>query len=303
MTHQLFAAQWLVRCALVATGLLLADRIATAWIGLNLQQLAATTRDGNLITLNRYLQEPTPDIVLVGSSLTWRLKEQYFSLPKVRNLALAGGSPITGLTIVANQRNLPKVIFIETNVLSRAVDLALVEKFSGSSGSTTLFLPPIRTAVAAYENWKHEPIRHAQTRAALEALLRQPPSDFDNRVYLDRALQQMNAEDPTNAVRRNVEKLKQIRDDISQRGSRVFLIEVPFSAPIEGSRSVRATRRIVHEAFPNPDQWLRIDPPVAELRWLDGVHLDERSALIVVQSIERALAGHVGDQIGDRDAK
>jgi hypothetical protein len=287
----------------MATGLLLADRVATAWIGINLQQLAATTRDGSLITLNRYLQEPTPDIVLVGSSLTWRLKEQYFSLPKVRNLALAGGSPITGLTIIANQRNLPKVIIIETNVLSRAVDLALVEKFSGSSGSTPLFLPPIRTAVAAYESWNHEPIRHTQTRAALEALLRQPPSDFDNRVYLDRAVQQMNAEDSTNAVRSNVEKLKQLRGDIWQRGSRVFLIEVPFSAPIEDSRSVRTTRRIVHEAFPNPDQWLRIDPPLAELRWLDGVHLDERSALIVVQSIERALAGHLGDQIGDRASK
>jgi len=291
MTHQLFAPQWLVRCALVATGLLLADRVATAWIGLNLQQPAATTRDESLIILNRYLQEPTPDIVLVGSSLTWRLKEQYFSLPKVRNLALAGGSPITGLTVIANQRNLPKVILIETNVLSRAVDLSLVEKFSGSSGSTPLFVPPIRTAVAAYESWNHEPIRHAQMRAALEALVRQPPSDFDNRAYLNRALQQMNAEDPTNAVRSNVEKLKQLREDVRQRGSRVFLIEVPLSAPIEGSRSFRTTRRIVHEAFPNPDQWLRIDPPLAELRWLDGVHLDERSALIVVQSIERALVG------------
>jgi hypothetical protein len=155
-------------------------------------------------------------------------------------------------------------------------------------------LPPIRTAVAAYESWNHKPISHAQARAALEALLRQPPSDFDNRVYLDRALQQMNADDPTNAVRSNVEKLKQLRDDIRRRGSRVFLIEVPFSAPIEGSRSVLTTRRIVHEAFPNPDQWLRIDPPLAELRWADGVHLDERSALIVVQSIERALATHLG---------
>jgi hypothetical protein len=283
--------------------LLLADRVATAWIGSNLQQLAATTRDGSLITLNRYLQEPTPDIALVGSSLTWRLKEEYFTVPKLRNLALAGGSPITGLTIVANQRDLPRVIIIETNVLSRAVDLALVKKFSGSGGSKPLFLPPIRTAVAVYESWNHKPIHHAQARAVLEALLKQPPSDFDNRVYLDRALQQANSEEPTDAVRSNVEKLKQLRDDIRRRGSRVFLIEVPFSAPIEGSRSVLTTRRIVHEAFPNPDQWLRIDPPLAELRWLDGVHLDERSALIVVQSIERALAGHLGDQIGDRAPK
>jgi hypothetical protein len=278
----------------MATGLLLADRVATAWIGSNLQQPATTTRDGSLITLNRYVEEPTPDIVLVGSSLTWRLKEEYFSLPKVRNLALAGGSPVTGLTIIANQRNLPKIILIETNVLSRAVDPALVEKFSGSSGRAPLFLRPIRTAVAAYESWNHASIHHTQAHAALEALLRQPPRDFDNRAYADRALQAMNAEDPTNAVRSNVEKLKQLIEHIRQRGSRVFLIEVPFFAPIEGSRSAGTSRRIVHEAFPNPDQWLRIDPPLVELRWADGVHLDERSALIVVQSIERALATHLG---------
>ena len=36
--------------------------------------------------------------------------------------------------------------------------------------------------------------------------------------------------------------------------------------------------------------WLSIDVPPAELRWRDGVHLDERSALIVARAIEQALA-------------
>ncbi len=62
---------------------------------------ATTTRDGTLITLSRYLREPVPDIVLTGSSITFRLKEEYFATSRVRNLALAGGSPVTGLEIVA----------------------------------------------------------------------------------------------------------------------------------------------------------------------------------------------------------
>ena len=47
----------------------------------------------------------------------------------------------------------------------------------------------------------------------------------------------------------------------------------------------------VRDAFPDRAAWLSIDAPPAELRWADGVHLDERSALIVARAIEKALAG------------
>jgi hypothetical protein len=42
--------------------------------------------------------------------------------------------------------------------------------------------------------------------------------------------------------------------------------------------------------FPDPRRWLRIDVNRNELRWADGVHLDERSAVIVTQAMERELA-------------
>jgi hypothetical protein len=51
----------------------------------------------------------------------------------------------------------------------------------------------------------------------------------------------------------------------------------------------------VQEAFPDRTVWLPINAPLSELRWADGVHLDERSALIVVRAIEKALAAR-----GDR---
>src|SRR5215813_9050074 len=100
------ALSWMAKCSV---GALLACRVAASLLGGGLEMPATPTGDGSLYTLNRYFLGPTPDIVLVGSSLTFRLSEAYFNSPNVRNLALAGGSPLTGLAIVANQPHPPKI--------------------------------------------------------------------------------------------------------------------------------------------------------------------------------------------------
>jgi hypothetical protein len=287
---QMAAVQWLVKCGLTASAILLACGIATARFGHGLQLPSTTTRDGSLITLNRYVEEPIPDVVLVGSSLTFRLTEDYFATTKLRNLGLAGGSPVTGLEIVANQPRLPRVVLVETNVLSRGADAALVHRYSRRGNAEPLFFRPIRTAVAFYENWLHAPLTHAQASAAHVRLLKQPPSNFDNHVYAERAVQQSNTEDPTVATQMNVQMIEQLILALEQRGARVLLFELPLSDELEDARSAKITREIVHARFPDSDRWLPIDASRGELRWADGVHLDERSAFIVVQSIEKAIS-------------
>ena len=288
------AVHWFAKCGFSAGLLLLACGVATAWLGNGLQLPSTTTRDGTLITLNRYVREPIPDVVLVGSSLTFRLREEYFTTPRVRNLALAGGSPVTGLEIVANQAHLPEIILIEANVLSRSTDDALVAKYSRADHVQPLFFRPIRTAVAAYENRLHAPLSHAQISGSLHRLLERPPSELDNRIYVDRALEQWNAEDPTVAVEANVKRIKQLIPEIERKGSRVLLLELPCSAQLEGSQFAKVTREIVHTAFPDRGQWLHIEYARKQLRWADGVHLDERSAVIVAQSIDTALSSSRG---------
>jgi hypothetical protein len=283
------AVRWLVKCGAGAVVALIACGFATAHFGSGLQMPATTARDGTLITLGRFLREPVPDIVLVGSSLTFRLKEEYFATPKLRNLALAGGSPVTGLEIVANQPRLPAVILVEANVLSRTTDTALVERYSRGD-TEPLFFRPIRAAVAAYEQRLHAPLTHEQVAVNLRKLVEQPPSDFDSRIYADRALQQFNAEDPTDAVRANAKRIEELIRKVEQRGARVLLFELPYSEPIGSSRAAKITWEIIHAGFSDPHRWLRIDANRSELRWADGVHLDERSAVIVTQAMERALA-------------
>ena len=283
------AIGWLVKCGAGAAIVLIACGFATARFGGGLQMPATTTRDGTLITLSRYLREPVPDTVLVGSSITFRLREEYFTTRGLRNLALGGGSPVTGLEIVANQPRLPAAILVEANVLARRPDAALVERYSRGT-TEPLFFRPVRAAVAAYEQRLRPPLTHEQVALDLRRLVGQPPSDFDNRIYVDRAQQQFNAEDPTYVAQLNAKRIEELIRIVEQRGARVFLFELPYAEPIEGSRSAAATREIIHAAFPDSNRWLSIELNRSELRWADGVHLDERSAVIAAGAMERTLA-------------
>jgi len=279
--------RWFAKCAFSALVLLFACGMATAWFGHGLQLPSNTTGDGTTIALNRYTQEPVPAVVLVGSSLTFRLSEEYFATPSVRNLAIAGGSPVTGLEIVANSPRLPKIILVEANVLSRSIDAALVERYSRSGAAEPLFFRPVKTAIAGYEGWLH-------ASSNLSRLLAEPPSDFDNRIYVDRALQQFNDDDPTVAVRVNVARIEQLMRSVEQRGAQLLLFELPYLAPLEESRFAKITSEIVHAKFSDPDRWLRINFDRKELRWGDGVHLDARSSLIIARSMDKALSSLLG---------
>ncbi len=97
---------------------LIACGFATARFGSGLQMPATTTRDGTLITLSRYLREPVPDIVLVGSSITWRLKEEYFATPdstKFGACRAARRSPVW--RSLPTSRAFRRIVLVEANVL------------------------------------------------------------------------------------------------------------------------------------------------------------------------------------------
>ncbi|WJR76334.1 hypothetical protein [Bradyrhizobium sp. NP1] len=279
---------WLCKCAITALALLLACGVATALVGSRLQMPATTTRDGTLATLNRYVEALTPDIVLAGSSMTFRLREEYFASPSLRNVALSGGSPITGLEVVLSQPRVPRLILVETNVISRDADEALAARYAHGRSLEPRFIRPIRAAVAAYENWRHASPTHAQVVAEMDRLLKAPPSDFDSRLYLERMLASFD-QDPATAAQANADRLLDLAGQARRRGARVLLFELPYPARLETTRWVEVTRNVVHARFPDPAQWLPIDVDTAQLRWLDGIHLDDRSAMLVSRSIERAV--------------
>ncbi|WP_036053349.1 hypothetical protein [Bradyrhizobium sp. URHD0069] len=278
------ASSWFVKCgAAIALPLLVYAAIAAA--GPKAPPLP-TGRDGALEVLDRYSQGPVPDIVLVGSSITTRLKEEYFDAPNLKTLGLAGGSSITGLKVLIGRERLPKIVLIEMNMLERGEDPALVQRFTANTST----LPyPIRAAVAFYERWLHAPPDRHQADSMVAALLQARPSDFDNRVYLDRAMREWSVPASTADMTRNAATLVRLVKQIEARGSLVYFYSLPYAEALQGSDYARATANIAHATFTNELQWLRLELPIHELRWADGVHLDERSAIVVAKELQKQL--------------
>ena len=122
-------AVWFVKfgitCAILLTCCWAAPRVIR-----NIPQFPPTTTDEQKVEiLERYFQLPVLDIVVVGSSLAFRLKEQFFERGNVRNAAIPGGSPLTGLGVIEASAALrPRVIAVETNVLDRGIDVGATSK-------------------------------------------------------------------------------------------------------------------------------------------------------------------------------
>jgi len=174
-------------------------------------------------------------------------------------------------------------------VLSRTVDEALVERYAAGASAGPQFLRPIRALVATAENLAHAPESRAKLGAELDRLLAQPPSSFDNSVYLARVLREQD-EDPSEMVRANIARIKELIAMVELRGARVLLFELPEPPEVERARAVSITHAMVHTAFGDDARWLHVDAPREQLRWADAFHLDERSAVIFARAMERALA-------------
>ena len=281
------SARWLVKCAAAAALVLLTCAAAKPWLPTGMQAPATTARDGSLVALNRFMTEPTREVVLLGSSLTARIREDYFVDLDVRNLAIGGGSALTGLRILLmNRQKLPKTILVETNSLSNEADEGLIERYS--TPGRDAFFRPVRMAIAAYESRLHQPQHHVDAVAAANRLLTESPREYDNEIYLVRVLGGF-GQDATLALWRNVEQLVQLVAHARALGVRVLLFELPYADRLKRAPLVQDTRRLASGRFTDRRNWLHFDIATDELRWPDGLHMDERSAILTARGIENAI--------------
>jgi hypothetical protein len=279
--------QWALKCAITAA-LALSLYAAISIAGPKAPPLP-TSRDGAVTLLDRYVNEPAPSVLLVGSSFTARLHEEYFDTPDLKVLGLSGGSPITALEIALARDNLPKTILVELNVLTRGEDRALAERFSGDG--TPSFPRPIRSAIAFYERWRHPPPDRSDARLVAAALLRDKPSDFDNHVWVERVMHEWSAAPAQAIMHTDLTALKRLVEKIEARGSEVYFYMLPVAVPLQNSVAAKATASAAHGAFPDQRRWIHLDGSLPDLRWADSVHLDERSAVMIAQQIDRFLGG------------
>jgi hypothetical protein len=83
--------------------------------------------------------------------------------------------------------------------------------------------------------------------------------------------------------------MKQLVSALESRGCKVYFYELPYPGNIGGSHFAITARTLMHAAFPEAKQWLQLDHPRSELRWVDAAHMDERSAAIVAREMDQVL--------------
>jgi hypothetical protein len=282
---------WVAKMTVMSIILIGASVVVQAKFGPFPKLHPITTDEERANTLADYYQNPAARIVLVGSSMTYRLTEQYFNLEGVRNIALAGASALTGMRIVASQTVLPKILLVETNILVWPADNHLIEQFSRSTFNTTpLRIRPVRTLLASF---------FGRTPAALSKMHRehmlvvlgQPPGKVAPIAAAQREGQDSPV--PEELMRRNAHDIVALALDLESRGTKVILFQLPIAREIFDQIRQQNSRRIMREEV-GEHNGLLMDLSIdeSELRWTDGAHLDERSSILVIRAMEEWLVEH-----------
>jgi hypothetical protein len=284
------SALWFVKFA-ITFALLLTCCWAAPRIFKNLPQFPPTTTDEQqVVVFERYFQLPLQDIVLVGSSLSYRLKEQYFERGNIRNAALPGGSPLTGLAIIeAAPDPCPQVIAVETNILNRGIDNALLQKFRDTARPRDT-LRPLRTLAAYYQSARDDVLIFDTARR--RSILERPVASYDTGRSIANALVEWNRSTYGEAILKDAKTLRSLVEKMEGRGVTIFFYEVPYPPVLDQTGFATLTRKTLDQVFgPANDRWLKLEYPADELRWNDdGAHLDERSALIIGSALADAIS-------------
>lgn len=266
---------WILAAALMADAI---------YVAANFPALYERVRmDRMFPALSRYVFEPTPDLVLVGSSMTYRLYEGYFREP-VRNLALSGGSPLTGLAIVASYEKLPRTILVETNIIARPLDRARLSAFGRNDAEPFKWFRPTRALISKVFYW----IKYRPEAVDGAALLQSPPGDHDIAASISEVEGEYAGDLHDAEMIQNIETMKDLVHQLERRGCRIMLFEMPFPSPLNASHFAVLARTLTRSAFPDR-RWIDIGASERELRWVDASHLDERSAVIVARELDRAI--------------
>jgi hypothetical protein len=238
--------------------------------------------DRRFPTLSRYALEPIPNIVLVGSSMTFRLYEGYFQTG-VRNISISGGSPLTGLAILESYPSLPRVILVETNIMSRPIDPEMVEKFGKNDANAFQWFKPYRAAISLVYYW----LKYKSENVA--DLRNSAPRNYDISTSAHQAEDQFASTSMDEAMAENTQTMKHLVSTLESRGCKIYFYELPYPGNLVTSHFAVTARTLMHDTFPDQKRWPQFDYHLQELRWVDAAHLDERSAAIVAQEIDKVL--------------
>ncbi|QIG92804.1 hypothetical protein [Bradyrhizobium sp. 6(2017)] len=256
--------------------------------------LATTTDALNYATAARYVNNSSHKAVIVGSSLSVRMSDDYLASANIENLALSGESAVTGLKIAAEATPAPKVVLIEANILVRRVNKDLIDKLADQ---TSVFRP-VRAVAQYYETLMHAPKSKEDARVRVDRLIASPPSSSSGTELAPQILAEAQAVPQQEAVHRTIADIRKFKAILESNGAIVLLFHMPCSPEYENTPLATRSTELASDAFPSTSDWLNIAVDQSQLRWTDGIHLDPRSAALVARFIGHEVDKFMASKTG-----
>lgn len=231
-----------------------------------------------------------PRAVLVGSSLSAVLPAR--ALRPLYNLALSGGSALTGLQLAAYAARPPERVFIEANVLERPADRALLDELTqpvllrlkARCAACRTRNQPLTVALATLSRWRLHPLSDEdQERVDMAARQTLRPQAFA--IQLEGARQPV---DP-GALDSRMAELGALVERLERLGTRITFVEMPVHPAIAAQVHQRAVVDAVRRRFPAGRYgWMEFRD--RDYGTTDGVHLTYRAGRSVAQALAAASA-------------
>lgn len=238
----------------------------------------------NVIKAENYLynESDTVNKVLIGSSLSCRLVTD--SLPDVYNLALNGQSAFEGLDIIRRKSTLPKVVYIETNVLWRP------EKPDFTSG---IFSPITYYSKKHFPSLRNNKQPLALTRIYYKRISKKVQRLLKGNKFVEPAKPtvsplfkwslQANVRNYTKFSKSDVDqnflRLKRDVYYLKSKGVQVVSYEMPLNPALMELPLTRTLRKKLHTYFPeNEFKYLKLPADSKGYITTDGMHLNNNEA-------------------------
>ena len=230
----------------------------------------------NYSKAERYIyRHNRPRAIIVGSSMAEKLLDDELD-DDVFNLALNGGSVLTGLNIIKKRNMMPDVIFIETNYIERALDRNMLDglftpgiwKIRGAISSLQYTYQPINIALSAINN--HFGPTHLDKM-----------NSVPDKLILMRSLKsqiQENSQALLTSDSVESESLKKLVNFFEKRKVKIVFFQMPAHKMLLSSKNYYAHHSILLSLFPDAEFYWVNDEVADDYQTSDGLHLIYKSA-------------------------
>lgn len=238
----------------------------------------------NMIKADQYIySDQEYKAVILGSSLAHRIATD--SLPGFYNLALSGMSVYDGGAVLLSREVLPKMVFIEINVIHRPKSESFSQEFeSPAYAFFKRIFPSLRTEnqpVILFKKGidqlktlsRKKPVLQARkgTKVVVNNYL--PQKTFKPLLAIQ--IKDYNKRD-TALANKAIASLQQLITKIESRGSKVVLFEMSVNPVIQQSPKATLIRELIAKNF---SRYPFIAIPSTNFKTRDGLHLAQKEAV------------------------